>query len=245
MPVSPLIGLTLRVLHEKGLPADLARNRAYFDSLETCRGDPTRESAHRCPSRDFASCSTLCDGLCLPGGPDVEPHAVRRGDARRLRGGGGQRARPRRAVARALGDREPTSRCSPSAAARRCSTLRSGGRSGRTSVRRGRPSTTIPQDGSRQEVTHNIDVAADTRLHAIAGATLVDVNSMHHQALRDIGHDLVVSARAHDGLVEAVEHPGRAVRGRACSATPRSCTSSATGRAGCLPTSSPPRVRES
>ena len=50
---------------------------------------------------------------------------------------------------------------------------------------------------------------ADSRLHAIAGATLVDVNSMHHQALRDIGHDLVVSARAHDGLVEAVEHPGR------------------------------------
>ena len=46
-------------------------------------------------------------------------------------------------------------------------------------------------------------------LHAIAGATLVDVNSMHHQALRDIGRDLVVSARAHDGLVEAVEHPGR------------------------------------
>ena len=32
---------------------------------------------------------------------------------------------------------------------------------------------------------------------------------MHHQAVRDLGDDLVVSARAHDGLVEAVEHPGR------------------------------------
>ena len=35
------------------------------------------------------------------------------------------------------------------------------------------------------------------------------MNSMHHQAVRTLGHDLVVSARAHDGLVEAVEHPGR------------------------------------
>jgi len=58
-------------------------------------------------------------------------------------------------------------------------------------------------------VTHNIDVTPDSRLHAIAGAHLVDVNSMHHQALREVGRDLVVSARAHDGLVEAVEHPGR------------------------------------
>jgi putative glutamine amidotransferase len=65
------------------------------------------------------------------------------------------------------------------------------------------------QDGSRQELTHNIDVTPDSRLHAIAGAKLVDVNSMHHQALRDLGRDLVVTARAHDGLVEAVEHPGR------------------------------------
>ena len=31
MSHAPLIGITLRVLHEKGLPADLARNRAYFD----------------------------------------------------------------------------------------------------------------------------------------------------------------------------------------------------------------------
>ena len=65
------------------------------------------------------------------------------------------------------------------------------------------------QDGSRQELTHNIDVIPESRLHSIAGSQLVDVNSMHHQALRDLGRDLVVTARAHDGLVEAVEHPGR------------------------------------
>jgi putative glutamine amidotransferase len=52
-------------------------------------------------------------------------------------------------------------------------------------------------------------VLPNSRLRTIAAASQVDVNSMHHQALRELGRDLVVTARAHDGLVEAVEHPGR------------------------------------
>src|ERR1035441_9373025 len=71
MTSSPLIGITLRVLHEKGLPADLARNRAYFDALEGAGGTPLGISSSLSEDR-LRELFDLCDGLCLPGGPDVE-----------------------------------------------------------------------------------------------------------------------------------------------------------------------------
>src|SRR5579863_4041431 len=72
MTRSPLIGLTLRALHEKGLPADLARNRAYFDALEGAGGTPFGISSSLSEAH-LRELFELCDGLCLPGGPDVEP----------------------------------------------------------------------------------------------------------------------------------------------------------------------------
>ena len=53
--------------------------------------------------------------------------------------------------------------------------------------------------------THAVDVARGTRLAAIAGAGRLEVNSFHHQAVDRPGRGLRVVARAPDGLVEAVE----------------------------------------
>ncbi|MDR0293394.1 MAG: gamma-glutamyl-gamma-aminobutyrate hydrolase family protein [Oscillospiraceae bacterium] len=39
-----------------------------------------------------------------------------------------------------------------------------------------------------------------------AGRTEMDVNSYHHQAVRDPGKGLAVTARAADGVIEAIEH---------------------------------------
>ena len=53
-------------------------------------------------------------------------------------------------------------------------------------------------------------VIADSRLHEIVGAQDLFINSYHHQAMRDVAAELVVVARADDGMVEAVEgrdHP--------------------------------------
>jgi putative glutamine amidotransferase len=61
----------------------------------------------------------------------------------------------------------------------------------------------------RWEVAHEVEVTAGTRLRAIVGADVVGVNSFHHQAVRDVGRGLVVSARSRDGIIEGVELPDR------------------------------------
>jgi len=59
----------------------------------------------------------------------------------------------------------------------------------------------------RYEPAHPVEVAAGSRLAAIVGAGRTEVNSRHHQALAELGTGLVVTARAPDGIVEAVELP--------------------------------------
>ncbi len=63
------------------------------------------------------------------------------------------------------------------------------------------------QTGSRSDRTHGIDVTAGSKLAEIAGSGRFDVNSLHHQALRDVADSLYVSAFAPDGIVEGVEIP--------------------------------------
>jgi gamma-glutamyl-gamma-aminobutyrate hydrolase PuuD len=55
---------------------------------------------------------------------------------------------------------------------------------------------------------HAIDVEPGSRLAAALGGTRADVNSFHHQALDRIADGLRVTARAPDGVVEAVEIEG-------------------------------------
>lgn len=64
--------------------------------------------------------------------------------------------------------------------------------------------------GPKTRTSHDVDVVAGTRLAAIlgdGGACTIGVNSTHHQAVKDAGRGLVVSARAKDGVVEGIEDP--------------------------------------
>jgi putative glutamine amidotransferase len=63
---------------------------------------------------------------------------------------------------------------------------------------------------------HPIDVRAGSRLEALLGAQPADVDSFHHQAVDRIGDGLIVSARAPDGVVEALELPGSFVLAMQC-----------------------------
>jgi len=53
-----------------------------------------------------------------------------------------------------------------------------------------------------------VQVAADSFLARIMGTNSVTTHSGHHQAVKDLGRELVVSATATDGLPEALELPG-------------------------------------
>ena len=64
--------------------------------------------------------------------------------------------------------------------------------------------TTIHHRGHRHDVT----IDSGSRLAAVIGATAVDCSSSHHQAVARLGDDLTITARAADGVVEAIEHNG-------------------------------------
>ncbi|HSV91855.1 MAG TPA: gamma-glutamyl-gamma-aminobutyrate hydrolase family protein [Desulfobacterales bacterium] len=57
--------------------------------------------------------------------------------------------------------------------------------------------------------THTVQFEAGSMLHRTFGELEIWVNSQHHQALKGVARGLVVAARARDGVVEAVELPGR------------------------------------
>jgi putative glutamine amidotransferase len=65
------------------------------------------------------------------------------------------------------------------------------------------------RDGyARDHLAHTVAVREDTQLADIMGAGEHRVNSMHHQAVRDLAPGFVVSATAADGIIEAIERPG-------------------------------------
>ncbi len=64
------------------------------------------------------------------------------------------------------------------------------------------------QGNQKVDRKHRINVLAGTKLHAILGEEFPTVNSAHHQAVKELGNGLIVSARTEDGTIEAVELPG-------------------------------------
>src|SRR5690606_4104956 len=57
--------------------------------------------------------------------------------------------------------------------------------------------------------THDATVQPDSLLRRIVGTDELRINSFHRQAVKELGQDLRVVARAEDGLVEAIEHETR------------------------------------
>ncbi len=55
--------------------------------------------------------------------------------------------------------------------------------------------------------SHEVQIEAGSRLQEIYDGTRVMANSFHHQAVKDIGAGLVVTARAADGVIEGFEKP--------------------------------------
>jgi putative glutamine amidotransferase len=74
-------------------------------------------------------------------------------------------------------------------------------------------SSALPHDMrhlDRDHLSHGVTILPGSRLHASVGQAEAVVNSLHHQAVREVPSSFVVTAWSEDGVVEAVEardHP--------------------------------------
>lgn len=145
------------------------------------------------------------DGLCLPGGPDVQPSAY------------GAEPHPN------LGPTEPridaVELALVRAADRRKLPI--------LGICRGMQLLNVARGGTLHQhlpdvvgdgiehrqpdhgsiTTHRIETAPQSRLRATIGGPSVEVNSFHHQAVQTLGKGLVATAWALDGTIEAIENP--------------------------------------
>lgn len=56
-------------------------------------------------------------------------------------------------------------------------------------------------------LAHPVNIDEDSKMAEIFGETLLQVNSLHHQAIKDLASNLRIVGHAPDGMVEAVELP--------------------------------------
>lgn len=61
------------------------------------------------------------------------------------------------------------------------------------------------QDADRSEPTHTVRISRESVLYSLFKTETLAVNSIHHQAVRASGRRFSVSAKAPDGVIEAIE----------------------------------------
>lgn len=176
----------------------------YTDAIEAARGVVVL----LCP--DVASLAAKyrsCDGICIPGGDDIDPS--RYGAARDALA---QLAAPERDETEitlaqwAYRDGKPILGI---CRGHQVLNVALGG-----GLHQHLPAVVGPWrdhvDGKQVVDAHEIFVEAGTRLAGAIGTGTTAVNSAHHQGVKWLGRDLIVSARATDGVVEGIEardHP--------------------------------------
>ena len=62
------------------------------------------------------------------------------------------------------------------------------------------------QTNPRNQTSHEININKKTKLFEICNINKIKVNSAHHQSVKKIGKDLIISAIATDGIIEGIEH---------------------------------------
>jgi putative glutamine amidotransferase len=204
--MKPLIGVTtseLRpssagTLRRHGEPPhyEMALGMTYLKAIEAAGGMPVVLP----PLGDAVAYLDRLDGICLSGGPDLDPDAY----------GASERHAE-------LGPTEPGLDAFELALAREADARGlpilgiCRGAQALNVARGGTLHQHLP--GHRQTepataTTHTVHIEAGSRLADVAGAGRLRVNSFHHQAVDVLGRDLRVVARSADGIVEAVEAPG-------------------------------------
>lgn len=214
----PRIGVTLmldRAILDDHVPR-YGMNRTYFDAIRRAGGipvplapgDPSEMEIYLDPHSNGAGVAAgegTLDGLCLAGGGDPDPALY--GQARRP---ACEDPEPERdAMEMALLRRVRSGRLPILAICRGIQILNvAWGGTLIQDIERERPGSLAHghvKGAPRSRLAHEIRIEEGSRLRALLGAAVHPVNSLHHQALDRLAPGLRVSARAEDGIVEAVE----------------------------------------
>jgi putative glutamine amidotransferase len=210
----PRIGVTLmldRAVLDDHVPR-YGMNRTYFDAIRRAGGvpiplapgDPAEMEFYLNPQSNDAG-GAILDGLCLAGGGDPDPALY--GETRRP---GCEDPEPQRdAMEMALLRAARPGRLPILAICRGIQILNvAWGGTLIQDIERERPGALAHSHVKglpRSHLAHEIRIEEDSRLHDLLGAAVHPVNSLHHQALDRLAPELRVSARAGDGIIEAVE----------------------------------------
>ena len=203
--MAPLIGVTtsevrrgeLATLRRHGEPPqhEMALGLTYMRAVELAGGVPVVLPPLE---NGLATLLARLDGICLSGGPDLDPVAY------------GARAHEQ------LGPTEPAldrfeldlARAADAAGIPLLGVCRG---AQALNVARG---GTLHQhvEGHRQtelatKPVHSVRIAARSRAAQVIGAHSAEVNSFHHQAVDHLGDGLVATAWAPDGTIEGIEDP--------------------------------------
>jgi putative glutamine amidotransferase len=204
----PLIGVTTSEVrlaeHTDPLPEgdppqrEMALGMVYMRAIELAGGLPVV-----LPPLGHDTIAPLLDrlcGVCLSGGPDIDPD------------GYGETERSPQ-----LGPTEPDLDAYELALAQ----LADARRMPVLGICRGSQALNVAcggtlhqhVEGHRQtematEATHQVEIAAHSRLHRMVRTRTLGVNSFHHQAVDQVGEGLRVVARASDGTIEGIEGDG-------------------------------------
>ncbi len=61
------------------------------------------------------------------------------------------------------------------------------------------------QTNLRNQTSHSVEINKKTKLFNIINQSKIQVNSAHHQAVNQLGKNLIVSGLARDGIIESIE----------------------------------------
>src|SRR5262245_21818247 len=203
MKMAPLIGVTTSITVGQS-PERAYVNSAYLDAIQQAGGVPL-PLPPQLSEASLARMAAAIDGLLLTGGGDVDPALF------------GQAAHssvyevaPARDALECSAVRMVLERRLPILAVCRGTQLLNVALGGTlhqdvatdpgTELR---DSQTEPRDQS----THKVKVKPGSRLADALGTDEIEVNSMHHQVVKDLGIGLVAVAWAPDLLIEGVEMP--------------------------------------
>jgi putative glutamine amidotransferase len=205
----PLIGVVAQTHHlGDDRPAHDGQSRRYTDTVARAGGLPVIVPLLADDTNTLDDLLDSLDGLLLAGGMDVEPN--RYGETRRPECGPSDPDRDRVEIRLA---KRAVDRQMPLLAVCRGLQLLNVACGG--SLYQDIPTQvpaaekhdcTVAQGfGDRAFAAHMVTVKPNTRLADILGTSQVPVNSIHHQAVKDVGQGLVATGFAPDGIIESME----------------------------------------